>query len=75
MERLYVRDQDCADHIGKKLRTIRGTDELEGTLKGQEKVPLPLQSGEPANHWVLDTEDGAQHRFVPSDGWDIYEDE
>ena len=75
MKRLYVRDEDWADHVDKKLRIIRGTDELVGTLKGQDAEPSPLKSGELTKAWVLDTDGGALHRFVPSDDWDIYEDE
>src|SRR5687767_5355481 len=42
MKRLYVRDQDRSDHVGKKLRIIRGTDEFAGTLKGQDEKPSPV---------------------------------
>jgi hypothetical protein len=56
------------------MRIIRGTDEVVGTLEGQDDRPSPLQSGELAKAWILHSDDRTQHRFVPSDGWDIYED-
>ena len=75
MIRLYVRDEDWQDHLGKRLRIIRGTDEITGTMKGRDHALSPMKSGEMAKAWLLSTDDGGQYGFVPSDGWDIYEEE
>jgi hypothetical protein len=75
MIRLYVRDEDWQDHLGKRLRIIRGTDEITGTMKGRDDALSPMKSGEMAKAWLLSTDDGGLYGFVPSDGWDIYEEE
>ena len=73
MIRLYVRDEDWRDHVGKHLRIIRGTDEITGTMTGQDHELLAMKNGEMAKAWLLLTDDGDQYRFVPSDDWDVYE--
>jgi len=72
MKRLYVRDEDCDLHLGKRLRVIRGTDEMSGTLVWRDDGLSPKENGELARAWVLVNE-GLEFRFFPSDGWDVYQ--
>jgi len=73
MKRLYVRDDDCDLHLGKRLRVIRGTDEMSGTLVWRDEGLSPKENGELARASVLVLHDGLEFRFVPSDGWDVYQ--
>src|SRR5215203_2185315 len=72
MKRLYVRDEDSDLHLGKRLRVIRGTVEMSGTLLPRDEALSPKENGELARAWVI-VNDGSEFRFVPSDGWDVYQ--
>jgi hypothetical protein len=73
MKKLYVRDEDWQNHLGKQLRVIRGTDEIAGTMIGRDEALSLMQSGETGKAWRLVTGAGDQHAFIPSDGWEVYE--
>ena len=73
MNKVYVRDQDWESYLGKRLRIIRGTTEVAGTMKGHDAALFPMLRGERAKPWVLTTEDGTDVKFVASDGWELYE--
>ena len=72
MQKLYARDEDWEIYLGRRLRVIRGTKEHTGTLKGREEALSPMTSGEMAQAWILELESGGEHRFVPSDEWELY---
>ena len=57
---------------GRQLRIIRGTEEVTGTLKGRDESLSPMTTGEMAQAWILEAENGTEHRFGSSDGWELY---
>jgi hypothetical protein len=73
MKKLYVRDEDWANYLGRHLRIIRGTEDITDKMKGRDQDLSPMESGEPAQAWVLVTEAGTERRYVPNDDWELYE--
>jgi hypothetical protein len=42
-------------------------------MRRRDESFFALQSGETARPWVLETDEGIEVVFLPSDGWDVYE--
>jgi len=45
---------------------------MSGTLGWRDEGLSPKENGELAQAWVIINE-GREFRFVPSDGWDVYQ--